>query len=210
MADDGSLPLRLVDAVRLEQDVRDALLPGATRVDGHGVVHRLPRLFYEVRSWDEALDVELAEHFRLWEFIQTDAREALPLQRFPRYIPCALPLLAAALECFRTAVGTYVHIAANGGYRSPRHLLARERASTHCWGTAVNIYRIGDTVLDNRDAISRYAAIARKAMPGVWVRPCGTAPGEVDDHLHLDLGYVVAEPRHEALGPATALEAPAT
>jgi hypothetical protein len=210
MADAGGFPLRLVDAVRLEQDVRDALLPGVARVDGWGIVHRLPRLFYEVRSWEQALDIELAPHFRLWEFIQTDAREALPLQGFPRYIPCALPLLAASLESFRTAAGTYIHIAANGGYRSPRHVLARERASTHCWGTAINIYRIGDTLLDTRDAIERYATMARASMPGVWVRPCGSAPGEVDDHLHLDLGYVVAEPRHEALGPATSLDAPAT
>jgi hypothetical protein len=141
-----------------------------------------------------ARQTRLTPHFHLWEFIHTDVREAPALRAFPRYVPCALPLLAASLEQFREAVGTYVHIAANGGYRSPRHQLTCH-ASPHAWGTAVNIFRIGDRFLDTREAIERYAEIARETMPGVWVRPYGDGPEHTTDHLHLDLGYVVAVPR---------------
>ena len=86
---------------------------------------------------------ELTPNFGLWEFIDVDVREAEPLRRFPRYVPCAVTLLARALERFRDHVGTFVHVAANGGYRSPAHALTAH-ASPHCWGTAANIYRIGD------------------------------------------------------------------
>jgi hypothetical protein len=114
-------------------------------------------------------------------------------------------LLAAALELFRLEVGTYVHVAANGGYRSPRHALTRH-ASRHCWGTAANIYRIGDTFLDTREEIEKYAAIARRVIPGVWVRPFGQEDGQADDHLHLDIGYTVFDPVNEQDG-STSTEA---
>jgi hypothetical protein len=102
-------------------------------------------------------------------------------------------MLASALEVFRLEVGTYVHIAANGGYRSPAHALSRH-ASRHCWGTAANIYRIGDTYLDSQSEIDRYAAIASRVLPGAWIRPYGPGDGEADDHLHLDIGYTVFDP----------------
>ena len=186
--------LRVVDGRRLAAPMRDALHPGGVLCDRDGRARRLPRYFYEVTSWAEARETPLSPHFYLWEFIHTDVREAPALRAFPRYVPCALPLLAAALEQFRDAVGTYVHIAANGGYRSPRHGLTCN-ASTHAWGTAVNIYRIGDTWLDSREAIERYASAARETIPGVYTRPYGHGMEETDDHLHLDLGYVVAVPR---------------
>ena len=91
----------------------------------------------------------------------------------------------------------------NGGYRSPRHALTRH-ASRHCWGTAANIYRIGDTWLDNREEIEKYAAIALRVIPGVWVRPYGQEVGEADDHLHIDIGYTVFDPADEADGVAPA------
>jgi hypothetical protein len=28
-------------------------------------------------------------------------------------------------------------------------------------------------------------------MPGVWIRPYGSADGEADDHLHVDFGYTL-------------------
>jgi hypothetical protein len=198
MVETQLLPLRVVDGFRLPRPHRDALMPGGVLCDEKGRTRQLPRYFYEVSSWDEALALALAPHFHLWEFIHTDVREAPPLRVFPRYVPCAVTLLALLLERFRDATGTYVRIAANGGYRSPRHQLTC-RASTHCWGTAVNIYRIGDTYLETREAIERYAEIAREALPGVWVRPYGEDQGFADDHLHLDLGYVVAVP-HDAPG----------
>ena len=135
-----------------------------------------------------------APHFAVSEFIHTDVREAPPLRVFPRYIPCATALLAVALEQLRDAVGTYVYIGANGGYCSPRHA-GTGGASPHCWGTAANIYRIGDTYLDTHESIARYAAIAREVLPTVWTRPLGPEMAKTDDHLHLDLGYVISVPR---------------
>jgi hypothetical protein len=189
-----AFPLRIVDGLRLDKPLRDALLPGRIVHDAEGNERRLPRYFYEIPSWEHAMSIDLSPNFSLWEFIQTDVREAAPLRTFPRYVPCAISLLALCLERFRDAVGTFVHIAANGGYRSPHHAL-NTAATTHSWGTAVNIYRIGDTFLDDRASIERYAAAARAAMPTVWTRPYGASRGETDDHLHLDFGYVLAMPR---------------
>ena len=190
----AGIGLRVVDGRELATPLRDALRPDGVLRDRHGHARRLPRWFYEIPSWDAARETRVAPHFHLWEFIHTDVREAPPLRTFPRYVPCAVTLLAACLEQFRDAAGRYVHIAANGGYRSPRHRLTCN-ASPHAWGTAVNIYRVGDTFLDTREAIERYANVARDALPGVWTRPYGDGPDLADDHLHLDLGYVVVEPR---------------
>lgn len=192
MADVSFPPV--VDALRLPLPLRDALRPAATLCDRRGITHRLPQFFYEVASWDQAMQTQLSPNFGLWEFIQTDVREAEVLRGFPRYVPCAVTLLAAALERFRSAVGTFVRIAANGGYRSPSHRV-NVGATTHAWGAAANIYMIGDAMLDSREAIERFAAIARTALPGAWTRPYGTAVGGTMDHLHLDLGYVLVVPR---------------
>ena len=203
-----SLDLRIVDGRRLEKKYRDALRPGGVLADAHGQGHVLPRYFYEVPSWEAAMSLQLSEHFALWEFIHTDVHEALALRGFPRYVPCAITLLALALEQFRDAVRSYVHIAANGGYRSPAHALST-LATPHAWGTAVIIYRIGDTMLDEREALDHYAAIAYRSMPGVYVRPFGKRTGFTDDHLHLDFGYVTAVPRGaplEAYNPKVDVE----
>ena len=48
--------------------------------------------------------------------------------------------------------------------------------------------------LDDRDKIERYAALAIEHPAGVAARPFGPGPGCVDDHVHLDLGYVTAVP----------------
>jgi hypothetical protein len=203
-----SLPLRIVDGRRLEKKYRDALRPGELLSDAQGQAHVLPRYFYEVPSWDAAIGLQLSEHFALWEFIHTDVHEAAPLRTFPRYVPCAITLLALALEQFRDAVRAFVHVAANGGYRSPGHALT-VHATPHAWGTAVNIYRIGDRMLDERDVLEQYAEVAYRSMPGVYVRPFGTKPGFTDDHLHLDFGYVLAVPRgapFETYNPKVAVE----
>lgn len=194
MGESHRFPLPIVDGLRLDKALRDALLPGRYVHDDDGYARQLPRFFYEIPSWEHAMNVQLTPGFGLWEFIQTDVRETAPLRGFPRYVPCAITLLALSLERFRDAVGTYVHIAANGGYRSPRHAL-NSNASPHIWGTAVNIYRIGDVYLDDREAIERYAALARQTLAAVWTRPYGSARGQTDDHLHLDFGYVIAMPR---------------
>ena len=203
-----SLPLRIVDGRRLEKKFRDALRPGGMLCDAQGQAHALPRYFYEIPSWDVALSLQLSHHFALWEFIHTDIHEAEPLRTFPRYVPCAVTLLALCLEQFREAVRSYIHISANGGYRSPGHALTLH-ATPHAWGTAVNIYKIGDTMLDEFEVLQYYAELAYKSMPGVYVRPFGNRPGTTDDHLHLDFGYVNAVPRgapFEAYNPKLDVE----
>ncbi|MCC2673227.1 MAG: Peptidase [Ramlibacter sp.] len=195
------LPLPLVTADALPPDIREVLRPGATLQDRTGAAHVLPSSFLRVDSWGEALETALTPHFKLWELLGVDVREAPAMRAFPRYIPCTIVLLASALELFRLEAGAPVHVAANGGYRSPGHALTRH-ASRHCWGTAANIYRIGDTYLDTREEIEKYAAIARGAIPGVWVRPYGAGDGEADDHLHLDIGYTLFDPVREG-NPST-------
>ena len=190
-------PLPVVDGLQLDRPHREALRPGGILHDADGHGRRLPRFFYEVDSWKTALETPLSPHFMLWELMSVDVREAALLRTFPRYIPCAVLLMAAALEPFRAAVGTYVHVAANGGYRSPAHRLSKV-ATPHCWGTAVNLYRIGDDWLDTAETIERYNRIAGETMSGVWTRPYGTGRGFVDDQIHLDLGFVTLVPHGAA------------
>jgi len=190
----AGLPLRIVDARRLDRGLRDALQPGGTLSDRHGRAHQLPRYFYEVPSWEVASQLQLSRNFTLSEFIQNDLHEAAALRGFPRYVPCAVTLMALALQHFRDAVNDTVHIAANGGYRSPAHALST-LATPHSWATAVNIFKIGDRLLDDRDNLERYAEVAIQSMPGVYVRPFGRTLGFTDDHLHLDFGFVVMVPR---------------
>ena len=193
----GAFPLRLVDGRTLERRYRDALMPGEVLCDHRGQARVLPRYFYEITSWEEAKNTLLSPHFAASEFIHTDVREAAPLRVFPRYVPCAITLLALALEQLRQQVGTYIYIGANGGYCSPRHARVGG-ASPHCWGTAANIYKVGDTYLDSHETISRFSRIANEALPTAWTRPLGPELAMTDDHLHLDLGYVVRVPREAA------------
>ncbi len=194
MSDESTFALSVVDGLTLSPEYRKALRPGEMWADAAGRQRQLPRYFYEIPSWDAAMKVQLTPHFLLWEFIQVDVRETPVLLSFPRYVPCAITLLAVCLERFREAVGSFVHISANGGYRSPAHALSRH-ACLHSWGTAANIYRIGDTYLDTRSSIERFSLIARETLPGIWTRPYGSPAGFAEDHLHLDLGYVTSVPR---------------
>jgi hypothetical protein len=188
-----SLPLKVVDGLSLGAPYRSLLMPGALVRDSYRRTRRLPRFFYAVDSWEVAKGTLLAPHFALWEFMDVDLHEPLPLRTYPRYVPCAVSVLAAHLQVFRTAVGQPVKIAANGAYRSPSH--AKSAAgSTHAWGTAVNIFCIGDEPLDDRERIERYAGIATTLLPGIHVRPYGDLRGGEDDHLHLDIGHVTAVP----------------
>ena len=189
-----ALPLRVVDGDQLPAEYRALLLPNAsvTGTDRHAV--RRPRYFYEVDSWDTALSLQLAPHFALWEFIDVDVSEAPLLRGFPRYVPCAVSVLAVHLELFRLQVGVPVRIAANGGYRSPA-LKGADPASPHAWGTAANVYRIGDEYMSERDTVERYASIAKRVLPAAWCRPYGVQRGQTTDHLHIDLGHIVCVPR---------------
>src|SRR5213593_2611566 len=187
--------LRGSDGLNLPQEYRALLRPGETETDLRGNVHRLPRFFYEIGSWQEAHEIRLAPHFTLAELMLVDCREArLLLSQFPHYVPCAILLLARLLEDFRHEVGAPVFIAANGGYRSPAHQIGGAK-SIHAWGTAANIYRIGDTFLSDAKSIEKYGTVAASLSLAVFVRPFGSKHGETSDHLHIDLGFATLTPR---------------
>jgi hypothetical protein len=181
--------------LHLAEEYRALLRPGERETGADGIVRHLPRFFYEIASWEEAHDMRLAPHFTLAELMLVDCREArLLLTQFPHYVPCAIILLARLLEDFRHEVDAPVFISANGGYRSPAHQIGGAK-SIHAWGTAANIYRVGDTFLSDAKSIERYRAIASSLGPVVFVRPYGGEYGKTDDHLHIDLGYASLTPR---------------
>jgi len=187
--------LRPIDGLRLSEEYRALLRPGESEAGVNGIVHRLPRFFYEIGSWDEAHEIRLAPHFTLAELMLVDCREArLLLSQFPHYVPCAILLLASFLEDFRREVDAPVFISANGGYRSPAHQIGGAR-SIHAWGTAANIYRIGDTFLSDGKSIGKYRTVAASLSPAVFVRPFGREEGQTSDHLHIDLGFATLTPR---------------
>lgn len=187
--------LRAVDGFGLPDEYRALLRPGKAERDLQGVVHHLPRFFYEIASWQEAHELRLARHFTLAELMLVDCREArLLLTQFPHYVPCAIVLLARFLEDFRREVEAPVFISANGGYRSPAHQVG-EPKSIHAWGTAANIYRVGDTFLNDSRSIEKYGTIATSLSRAVAARPFGQEPGKTDDHLHIDLGFATLTPR---------------
>jgi hypothetical protein len=189
------MSMKIVDALHLSTEHRALLRPDEMVAVADGEFHRLPRFFYEIDSWEHAKQTLLTPHFAIAELITVDCREAdLLLHSFPHYVPCAVTLLARYLEEFRQRVEAPVYVAVNGGYRSPAHRLSA-RPSAHVWGTAVNLYRIGDTWLDSPKNIERYARVAEAMGQEIYVRPYGYASGETDDHLHLDLGYLLSTPR---------------
>jgi hypothetical protein len=186
---------RAIDGLKLPAERRALLRPGEFESDAYGNVHHLPRFLYEVASWQEAHEIRLAPHFKLAELMTVDCREAeLLLREFPHYVPCAIILLARFLEDFRQEVDAPVFISANGGYRSPAHKIGGAK-SIHAWGTAADIYRVGDTFLDDTKSIERYGAIASSLNRAVLVRSFGSGAEETDDHLHLDLGFLTLTPR---------------
>jgi hypothetical protein len=187
--------LRPIDGLSLAEEYRALLRPGERETGATGNVHRLPRFFYEIASWEAAHEIRPAPHFTLAQSMLVDCREArLLLSRFPHYVPCAIVLLARLLEDFRHEVGAPVFISANGGYRSPAHQIGGAK-SIHAWGTAANIYRVGDTFLSDAKSIEKYRAIAASLGPAVFVRPFGREYGKTNDHLHIDLGYASLTPR---------------
>jgi hypothetical protein len=187
--------LKVVDAFDLDDELRTILKPGEMVKDSQGRRHRLPRYFYEIPSHDAALATRLTQHFAMNEFVLNDLKEAPRLQQYPRYVPCAIRILAFYLEQFRTACGASVHIAVNGGYRSPSHKLSLH-ATPHMWGTAADVYRIGTSILKTKELIEKYNDIAEDLSEDIMVLPYGHTTGRnADDHVHLDLGFVSLIPR---------------
>jgi hypothetical protein len=185
--------LPVIDGLQLDAQHRALLRPGEVIRTSSGSVHRLPRFFYAIESSAVAVNTQLTPHFGLWEFVEVDLHEPEPLRTYPRYVPCAVTALAAALEVLRVEVGAPIRIAANGGYRSPSHRRSAS-GSAHCWATAANIFRIGSEYLDSEATIGRYADLVARVIAGCWTRPYGRGIGCADDHLHIELGYVTTVP----------------
>jgi hypothetical protein len=186
--------LKIVDAVDLDDELRTIFRPGEMVRDKFGRRHRLPRYFYEVPSEELASEIWLTPKFRIMEFVQVDIREHDRLQGWPRYVPCAVRLLAFYLQRIRETVGFSMHVAVNGGYRSPSHRLA-QAATPHMWGTAADFFRIGTTILDDKEAIEKFRRLIEDVSDDVWVMPYGHETGKADDHIHLDIGYITLIPR---------------
>jgi hypothetical protein len=193
MSDEQSI--KVVDAFDLDDELRSLLKPGEMVRDAQGRRHRLPRYFYEIPSHDAAIEIRLSHHFGLNEFTLVDLKEAPRLQQFPRYVPCAVRVLAFYLEQFRRDVNASVHIAVNGGYRSPSHKLSLT-ATPHMWGTAADVYRIGATILKGKETIEKYNGVAEDLSNDIHVLPYGHVTGaNADHHVHMDLGYITVIPR---------------
>ena len=191
----GHSTIKVVDAFDLDDELRSLLKPGEMVRDAQGRRHKLPRYFYEVPSHEAAVSIRLTPHFGLNEFILVDLRESERLQQFPRFIPCAVRVLAFYLEQFRSGAGASVHVAVNGGYRSPAHKMSLH-ATPHMWGTAADVYRIGTTILKTKEAVEKYNDVAEEVSDDVHVYPYGHVTGSTaDDHVHLDLGYITVVPR---------------
>ncbi len=188
--------LRIVSGNDLPQPYRDILRPGELVTDAEGIHRRLPRFFYEVATWKQAQETMLTPHFALAELMLVDSLEAEALLRqTPHYVPLAVGVLARYLEDFREkAGGEKVYISSNGGYRSPAHRLTQS-PGVHNWGTGANIYRIGDTYLNDEEKIVKYGQFFATLGAEVYVAPYGTGEGQTDDHLHVDIGYVSMAPR---------------
>src|SRR5262249_15263270 len=152
---DREFGLKVVDAFDLAPEARPLRRPHEMAEDKQGRPHRLPRYFYEVPSHEAARDIRLTHHFGLNEFLLVDLKESQRLRNYPRYVPCAVRLLAFYLQRLREAVAAPLHIAVNGGYRSPAHKLSIG-ATPHMWGTAVDLYRVGAVVLRDQSSIETY------------------------------------------------------
>jgi hypothetical protein len=183
--------LEAIDGLKLSHEHQVLLRPGEPVEDENGNAHHLPRFFFAVPTWTKAHETLLAPHFKLSELMTVDCREAdLLFRTFPHYVPCAVVLLARYLEDFRREADAVVFISANGAYRSPAHH-RNKKHGPHCWATAADIYRVGDTYLDDEKAITRYGDLASSLGPEVFVKPyC-----DGDDHMHIDLGFITVTPR---------------
>ena len=194
MNDEQNISLEIVDGLKLNAVYQDILQPGKILTDINGREYTLPRYFFKVDSLDIAKTTKLSSHFYMSEFLKTDFKEEKLLRIYPKCIPIGVTLIASALELFRRNVGKIVLIATNGGYRSPKHLM-NNGITTHSWGTAVNIYKIGNKLLDNQSIIEEYSEKMKDVLPGIWVRPYGTNEGTSFDQLHIDLGFTSVTPK---------------
>ena len=53
----------------------------------------------------------------------------------------------------------------------------------------------GNEWMNDRDSIERANSAISRISPSLWVRPYGPDRGEANDHVHIDIGYAILEPR---------------
>src|SRR5258708_29028595 len=102
--------IKVVDAFDLDDELRSLLKPGDMVLAAEKRRHRLPRYFYEIPDHESAVSIRLTPHLGLNELTIVDLKEADRLQQFPRYAPCALPVLASYLEQWRRESGASLPI----------------------------------------------------------------------------------------------------
>src|SRR5437762_12296529 len=68
--------LRPIDGLRLAEEYCALLRPGESEAGANGTVHRLPRFFYEIGSWEEAREIRRSPHFTLAELMLVHSRGA--------------------------------------------------------------------------------------------------------------------------------------
>ena len=140
-----------------------------------------------------AMAVELSPNFALWEFIQTDVREAAPLRGIPA-LRAVRDHAARALSRALSRRGR--HVRAHRGER--RLSLAASRAERE--RDAAQLGHGGERLSRRRHRISTIAKRS-SASPRSRARRCparGRVPsaqhrGETDDHLHIDFGFVALD-----------------
>ncbi len=144
----------------------------------------------------------LTPHFASTSSSSSTSRRRSRLQDYPRYVPCAVRILAFYLERFREAFGASLHIAVNGGYRSPAHKLYAPASLAHVGNRRPTSTAIGTSILNDQE--SDRAATGkrpRRSADELNVLPYGHDVGKADDHLHFDLGYHDLRSARDQRGP---------
>ena len=191
-------PLPIVDGLELDAPVRSLLMPGVPVRDSHARLRRLPRFFYAVESWNVALETQADAAFR---DVGVHGRRSVragaaapvsratcraPSRRSPRISRCCASRSARRFTSPPTAD------------IDRRRTASRSPGSPHCWGTAANIYRIGDRVSRRARRDRKVRGARDRSAAGAARAAVRAGPGCVDDHVHLDLGYVTAVPADAA------------
>ena len=188
-----AFPLRIITPSSMPGEVRAILKPGEIIQDHQGRIRQRPTHYFRVENEAQARKTRIAPYFRVHEFIDVDVYETASLRVWPRYMPCAVAILAAHLSALRATLGEGIYISANGGFRSPQHRKSTPD-SIHAWGTAANIYRIGDEYLSKPEQVRKWRQRMRRLLPTASFRPIPCGGDSVVDHLHIDIGYVTHVP----------------
>lgn len=165
---------------------------------------KLPRYYFAIHS-NQELEIPLAEHFKLREFMSgTEISNGLT---FPYYIPIATIRLAEAMEALRVKLGKSINCS---GYRSSLYHSYKRKPnakSSHRFGTAIDIQKIGGIPVNNKKILNSIYKVALdlKFAPGKRSQGLSSLGFEYAEsaeelkrttglnHAHLDMGYITQE-----------------